>query len=236
MGPGPYVLPAVVFAFAATESFISTLYKAIERLDAAGLRLAAPLPAASKFVEKFEAVEKVVTGAPAPLMPLLRLREFGSFRNAVLHDLSTSTARREYHHTGFSGEVQRANVLDVVESLRCARDAFDYFRYVFADADLMPEVLIEDGWLRFDTFVDEVAETAFAACLQRKGLTTSRPRSDADPCRCPAELRTLISHAGPTYPSNESGDPIEEALSEVSLRRPPDTDSFLLPNYTRLTM
>jgi hypothetical protein len=243
VGPGPYTLPAILFWFAATESYISTLYKITSALqlslDAA--QWVAPgtqLAVASKVVDKFSAVDAFFTGRRRPELNITRLHEFASFRNCVLHDLTEATPRRQYAHTLFAPRAEKANQLDAIEAMRVGLEVFDYFRYIFRSCDLMPDVLLEHSYERLDILADAVVYPAFAQILHDKGLSTHMPLGSPAPARCPVEalvdVELLISTLGPTAGSETSSESLVDAISAriVEAARPPE-NKFGIPNYTR---
>lgn len=158
VGPGPFVLPAVAFWFMATESYISTLYKACDAIDA-GLGDTHEAPAGERLrktrhlAEKAIAVKIWVAADCDPEPPNSRLLEFATFRNALFHDLTGFAPRTEYRHTRFALRAEKCNQIDLIEGIRISLEVFAYFRSTFAGADLMPSIQIGPGFEKVDSLV-----------------------------------------------------------------------------------
>ncbi|HEY6550325.1 MAG TPA: hypothetical protein VIY71_03890 [Solirubrobacterales bacterium] len=243
VGPGPFVVPAVAFWFMATESYISTIYKTCDAIDAAlGDTHAAPaggrLRKTRQLVEKAIAVKAWVAADCDPEPPKSRLLEFATFRNALFHDLTSFAPRTEYRHTRFAPRAEKCNQVDLIEAVRVSLEVFGHFRSIFGSSDLMPSIHLGFGFEKVDALVAEVIEPAFAEILTAKNLEAM---PSPDPIRpCPAELRVplefFISTQGPLAPTSEAEG--EEAIADryqaASTRaRPIDEDKFRVPDYSR---
>jgi hypothetical protein len=241
VGPGPFVVPAIAFWFMATESYISTIYKACEEIDQV-LAAQAHSPAGHrlkktrKIVEKAGAVKKWIADDCLPNPPQRRLQDFATFRNALFHDLTTHAPRTQYAHTRFSPRAEKCNQADLFEALRVSLDVFDYFRFLFRDADLMPSIPIGTAFEKLDKLADEVLEPAFADILAAKNLTSGTASQSR--ASCPAELRIplqfLIRTEGPTAPAqNDQAFAVDRRQERALQARPVNDEMFEVPNYFR---
>lgn len=243
IGGGPFVVPAIVFWFMATESYVSTIYKTCSWLDEQlaqhGSRppAGARLRATGKVVEKLRAVKQWVVRDCPPEPPSTRLQEFATFRNALFHDLTAPAPRTSYVHSNFAPRAEKCNQADLMEALNIAVETFAYFRRLFAGADLMPSIHIGSAVEKLDTLSDEVLHPTFAAILAAKSLTCCVKPTGPD--ACPAELlfhmEFLIRTHGPIAETKARGDRLLADLYHdraVAARPVPDTE-FRIPNYVR---
>jgi hypothetical protein len=128
--------------------------------------------------------------------------------------------------------------VDLFEALRVSLDIFEYFRFLFMGADLMPSIPIGMAFAKVNELANEVLEPAYADILDAKGLTTDAvPTSRAV---CPAELRIpiqfMIRMEGPMVPARTSDDQsfAIDRHQELALQaRPIDGEKFEVPNYFR---
>jgi hypothetical protein len=242
VGPGPFVVPGVVFWFMATESYVSTIYKTCAEIAKVMSPKQSPaghrLKKTGKIVEKLAAVKEWVVGDCPPGPPQSRLQEFATFRNALFHDLTDTSPKTQYVHTQFAPRSEKCNQVDLFEALRVSLEIFAYFRFLFATADLMPSVLIGLAFEKIDVLAEEVLEPAFAEILAAKGFANLSPHQDR--VICPAELRIplqfLIRTEGPMAPKSASSDPplvVDKRLEQAVSDRPVDDDKFQIPNYSR---
>ncbi len=246
IGPGPYVLPSIIFWFLSSEAYISMCYKAAlqleDRLGAEGRAtpVGVPLDRTNNVTNKLRAVERFLTGEVASSSPHARLQEFASLRNDVFHDLTTPLPRRIYHHTKFSPRAEKANEADMIQAMLVAIEAFSYFRYLFYNADLMPSLHVGEGFEKLDVLARDVVLPAFHEVVAAKGLSTSLPTSPSLPM-INVETRLLfriaISHAGPTAPTTPlpDGKLRVQRLHDAAIARTsqPTSTTFAVPNYTR---
>lgn len=243
IGPGPFVVPGIAFWFMATESYISTIYKTCEEIDKV-LRVKGQSPAGhalkrtGKIVEKAVAVKEWIAGECPPNPGQPRLQEFATFRNALFHDLTTSSPRTRYVHTRFAPRAEKCNQADLLEALRISLEVFTYFRFLFMGADLMPSIPIGTAFEKVDKLASEVLEPAFADILAAKGLTSGSAIDSRDVC--PAELHIplqfMIRTEGAVAPTSTSGERtfVVDRHQESALQaRPVDEEKFEIPNYFR---
>jgi hypothetical protein len=243
IGSGPFVVPAIVFWFMAAESYVSTIYKTCMWIDEQLAQHGARSPAGSrlrvtsKIVEKLRAVKDWVAGDCPPDPPSTRLQEFATFRNALLHDLTRPAPKTSYVHSQFAPRAEKCNQADLMEALNIAVETFGYFRWIFAEADLMPSVHIGAAAEKLDALSDEVLHPAFADIVAAKGLTCRVKPTRAE--ACPAELlvhmQFLIRTDGPTAETEASGDRgVADVYQDRAIAARPVADTeFQIPNYVR---
>jgi hypothetical protein len=242
IGSGPFVVPGIAFWFLATESYISTVYKAASEVNAApeGSPPAyGRLKRTSHVIDKLVAIKDWAAGDADPPAPRNRLQDFAAFRNALFHDLTSyDRPPTQYAHSRFSPRAEKCNQVDLFEAMRISLEVFEYLRHLFATADLMPSIQLGPVVEKLDTLAAEVLEPAFAEILAAKELTARRPPTNLSMCpaELPIPLQFVISHQGPTAPTKlpgRSGFVIDRRQGEALLQRPIDGDVFQLPNYSR---
>lgn len=242
IGAGPFVVPGIAFWFLATESYISTVYKTATEIDAAigdELETHGELRRTDKVVEKLIAVKEWAAGDAEPPTPHKRLQDFATFRNALFHDLTSSDApRTEYAHTRFSPRAEKCNQVDLFEALRISLEVFEFFRRLFAGADLMPSIQLGPVVAKVDSLAAEVLEPAFAEILEAKELTVRRARTERQVCAAelPVRLELMIRHEGATAPTRRRDEAFlaaDRLQAEAVRIRPVDDDKFQLPDYWR---
>lgn len=242
IGAGPFVVPGIAFWFLATESYISTVYKAATQIDAATgdeLETHGELRKTDKVVEKLIAVKEWAAGDAEPPAPHKRLQDFATFRNALFHDLTSyDTPRTKYSHTRFSPRAEKCNQVDLFEALRISLEVFEFFRRLFPGADLMPSIQLGPVVAKVDSLAAEVLEPAFAEILEAKELTVRRARSERPVCAAelPVPLQFMICHEGATAPTRRRDEEVltaDRLQAEAVRNRPVDDDKFQPPDYWR---
>jgi len=242
IGSGPFVVPAIAFWFLATESYLSTIYKAASEIEAATkaqMPTHGELRQTGKVVEKLVAIDEWVTEDTRPPAPRNRLQDFATFRNALFHDLTSfDKPRTQYAHTCFAPRAEKCNQADLFEAMRVSLEVFEFFRHLFAAADLMPSIQLGPVVEKVDTLAAEVLEPAFAEILAAKELTV-QPAATERP-KCAAELRiplqVMIRHEGPmaaTRPSGQPGLAVDRRQDGAVQARPIDDKLFQPPDYSR---
>jgi hypothetical protein len=241
IGPGPLVVPAITFWFMAAESYISTIYKTCVAISASGWGPPAgrPLRDTRKVVQKMTAVKTWIAAECPPSPPHNRLREFATFRNTLLHDLTNHAPRTAYEHTRFAARGEKCNQADLMEALSVSLETFAYFRSIFYGADLMPSISIGVAVEKTDVLASEVLYPAFSDILVAKDLGSAI--TEPKYASCPAELRVpmqfLIRTEGPTSPRANPRQNEQLIMDEYQDRaiqaRPVDEAKFQIPSYTR---
>jgi hypothetical protein len=227
----------------AAESYVSTIYKTCiwidEQLAQHGSRppTGSRLRVTGKIVEKLQAVNEWVARDCPPNPPTTRLQEFATFRNALLHDLTTPAPKTSYAHTHFAPRAEKCNQADLMQALNIAVETFGCFRCLFAGADLMPSVGIGPAAEKLDTLSDEVLHPAFAEILAAKRLTCGvKPmRPEACPAELPIHMQFLIRTHGPTAETTARGDRLVADVhhDRAVAARPVSDTQFQIPNYVR---
>jgi len=105
-----------------------------------------------------------------------RLGEFKIYRNELFHD-RTHEKLLEFRKTCFGGNPMYANQVDVLQACVIALETYEAFRYVIADLDLMPQIMVtkDDSFFfsPLDRLYNYVLRPYFEAVLIKHSLTSS---------------------------------------------------------------
>lgn len=243
-----FILPGVALWYLTAEASASFAV-AVARVHADRHGHALRVPRAPSLSQKLGAVRSVFgtgDGKTRSGSLLVRLDEFGWFRNALFHDLSFDEAAdlnlRTYRQTEFAQLADLANEIDLLQSCVLATSACQYVRHVVPGSDLMPNVLIlhEDAfvWERLDRLVREFVVPVFRELLDGKGLRTDVDLDVSD-LVVGGEAERGVAVAVRAEPSDADYEtsPVSwsprERLTSFVTPLAPDPDTFRLPDYRR---
>jgi hypothetical protein len=164
IGPTQYGIPAVNMWFLSVESLISTLYKIVLG-DSESTKSRGAVRQTQKLLEKAEQIDSYISGGNATLSQMrLKLTEFATFRNTLLHDL-TYVKRPTYSHTIFAVRAEKMNQVDLMEAVIVAINTFRYYRGAIHNIDLLPKIFINAQFDAIDLLAEEVLFPAFSEIL-----------------------------------------------------------------------
>jgi hypothetical protein len=246
IGGNPYVIPALGLWFLATESYVSTIYKIanidFELAQASTSPSRSPKPWETERIEpKYIAIEDYFgVPSPRPKMPRSTLVEFATLRNTLFHDL-TGVKQPLFTHTVFPTKVENVNEVDLIQAMIISIDVFNYFRFLFPQADVMPSIQLEGTFEKLDILASEIAIPAFQEILFAKGLETDLGLSlgtSRIAAAAPLSLQIVIRTNGPVAPKSAMAAGQNQLigqrlLREAKERRPVPPDIFHLPGYAR---
>ncbi|MGE0274689.1 MAG: hypothetical protein AB7G68_19170 [Nitrospiraceae bacterium] len=238
IGGNGYCLPGIGLWFQATESYLSTIYKLAVAESNNSRR---SISAVKKLMEKLDQINQYFSISVSPTLRN-QLQEFITFRNGIFHDL-TLVRNTRYSHTLFSPKPEKLNEIDLFQSAAVAVRMFTYYRYLFKDVDLMPQIFINNQFDDLDRLANEILYPALKEILKLKGLGTALDLTTSsihcDPRDYDVRVKAIISYSGPSYPNcgaTSSPSVVQKYYKEASNSRPMDPENFGIPNYTRNKM
>jgi hypothetical protein len=158
------------------------------------------------------------------------------FRNALFHDSSVKKA--SFKATKFCAHPAYANEIDLMESVRVAVNVFHCFRYLLPGCDLMPNILVVEGWEKFDMLAKQYLFPTFAQILRAKGLREV-PFGPVAEILVPAvpgpRMGIAIKHEAIWAPIDADCSDIAIRNFEPFRNQWPSAETFTLPNYMTWT-
>jgi hypothetical protein len=121
-----------------------------------------------------------------------------------------------------------------MEAIRLSVECMQFFRRVLKGTDLMPNIMVGEGWDRLDKLFASYILPVFDSIMLKKGLMTDldfKLKTDEANISVDMDVKLLIRHTGPTI--NLSFPNTSQAKDKLrKLFKPaPSKDTFVVPDY-----